>query len=296
MLWVQSNPLKANQLIPLPNACRISAFFPVPDAQQKHFQMLGAIPDESQYPFIDEDVIYLADGSTDYGTQSCLAISSWSLVLATPDMFDPAYVPSGPLPGVIQTNNRAELYKIAGTAAKGYFYTDSQYCCDGFRQLQMRGWVEHVCAQSQNYCLWKKIWLELSDNANRWQIWKVKSHRNISEAKSAHDAWTIFHNDFADSKAKSANRARDPSFWNNDMELMQHYQQESFLCKEPTQLQQRVTEVSKLAKPSTTTQRIAPPQDLWARQLEYLAMMLNDGGISFPSALVMVQLSLSTGL
>ena len=185
--------------------------FPVPDEQVLHERMLSTLPDTPLSTVMDDEVHLFTDGSTEYGKTRVLSFNSWSLMLATLGKRDSVCIASGCLPGVVQTNNRAELFAICQAlrvARCGHIYTDSKYCVDGFRKLQLFGWVEHDWARSENYGLWKRAWSELRGAPNRWQIWKVKSHRRIEEASSDHDAWCILHNDAADKKAKQANRER----------------------------------------------------------------------------------------
>ena len=107
---------------------------------------LASIRDEQQFPSMPDTLHIFTDGSTDQGNVPTLALSSWSVVLAEEGLQEPAVVASGPLPGVVQSNNRAELYAIYQAlliARDGYLYTDSAYCLTGLLKLQRRGWLEH---------------------------------------------------------------------------------------------------------------------------------------------------------
>ena len=51
---------------------------------------------------------------------------------------------------------------------------------------------ENEWTHSENCGLWKHAWRELRGAPNRWQIWKVKSHRRIEDALSDEDIGAYF--------------------------------------------------------------------------------------------------------
>ena len=86
----------------LPNAVRVLGLFPVPPQFASHVALLREIPDIQHGPRLVSGVHLFTDGSTSCGNQASFTISAWAVMLAEQE----------PLPGLHQTNNRAELYAI----------------------------------------------------------------------------------------------------------------------------------------------------------------------------------------
>ena len=152
--------LDLQRLAPLPNFIRVSGLFPVMSDYSLFLSELASIRDEQQFPSMPDTLHIFTDGSTDQGNVPTLALSSWSVVLAEEGLQEPAVVASGALPGVVQSNNRAELYAIYQAlliARDGYLYTDSAYCLVGLLKLQRRGWLEHEWASCSHYDVGRKI-------------------------------------------------------------------------------------------------------------------------------------------
>ena len=124
---------------------------------------------------------------------------------------------------------------------------------------------------------------------NRWQIWKVKSHRRVEGASSHHDAWCIFDNDAADKKAKQANRERSGSFKHNHAQLLSAYIIESGFREKLCGLQQQVSQQARLSANILVKSGADVEEDLWSRQLGWLRMMQEDLRIDIPRAHVPYQ-------
>ena len=284
--------LDLSRLLGLPNAVRVSGLFPIPVQLSLHIQMLGSLPDEPRAPIIEGYVNFFTDGSTMHGNNRSIAISAWSLMWAFPHSLEVTCASAGVLPGVVQTNNRAELYAVwqaLVSAEAGSIYTDSQYCFDGVHKLQVEGWNEISWSASSNYGLWKRVWDELRPDPSRWSVIKggksqTVSHRQPEQATSFYDFWCIKHDAAADARAKAANHDRSEAFKQNHRTLVQVLETQCQLRDTLSKLQDEVPYFSRsnLAVDRGANTGIA--EDIMLSQQERLGMMRHDNWCGFPNA------------
>ena len=268
-----------------PDYIRVCGFFPVTPQLQIHRNLLSVIPDVQAFPGLDDDLHLFTDGSTMFGTSSYLAFSSWSLMLAEPGSDEVTIVASGCLPGLIQTNNRAELYAVLQAllvGASGCIYSDSQYVVDGVARIQLSGWVEAHWSKAENYDLWYRVFLCLQHDPGRWKLFKVKSHLAVADATTEFQAWCITHNNAADREAKAANMNRAAAFFDNHSVLQQQFALEDDAWKALTSLHLQTTLASKQA-PSRSSTRSLPVQDILQLQLERVSMLGHDRAFMIPN-------------
>ena len=268
-----------------PNFIRISGLFPKVLQLDTHRTLLTAIEDTQGFPSMDDTLHIFTDGSTMYGCDHELAFSAWSVMLAVPGSRETTVIAAGHLPGVLQTNNRAEAYAVLQAlliGRDGFIYTDSQYVVDGIEKLQVNGWIEAQWSTVDNYDLWFRMYQCLSMRPSRWKVLKVRSHQTITDATTEEQAWRIVHNDAADKVAKDRNVCRDAAFLDNHAKLQAHLHHQDSSWKILSQLHHRVTAVSRNAKPKPSGS--FPVQDILQLQLERLSMSGNDRWVSIPAS------------
>ena len=268
------------------NAVRVAGLFPAPSQQSNHFRFLNEIPDVQFEPILDESVHFFTDGSTKYGTNQCLALSSWAIVRASPESLQSVKAASRCLPGALQTNNKAELYavwQVLRHAVSGVIYTDSKYCFHGCRLLQRRGWIESDWRRFSHYGLWRKVWEAFGNHAERWQFVKVASHQRHDQAHSFFELRCSTHNDAADGEAKKANLLRTSDFWNNHSHLQRVFRDGGEAQKKLALLQDRVSAISKRTAADAGQQVWDIAEDLWAIHRNKLRMLQNERFQSMPS-------------
>ena len=270
-----------------PNYVKIAGLFPETPLVAKHRAFLMSIPDQVAFPPLDDAVHLFVDGSTIHGNDSTLVLAGWSLMLAEEGLLESACVASGPLPGVLQSKNRAELYGVLQAmliGREGVIYSDSKYAVDGVRRIQFSGWVESHWASADNYDLWARVGACLASAPTRWQMVKVRSHQQASSSHTAFENWCIFHNDAADARAKQVFVSRDVDFLQNYTELQTVLASQHGALRVLASLQDQVTTLSKHASSSRCSLGHFPVQDALQLQLERIAMSGNDRSIRIPNA------------
>ena len=73
----------------------------------------------------------------------------------------------------------------------------------GYFKLQREGWCELSWLHSPDMDLWRAAWRILSHPARKLQIVWVELHRSLSQARSALDAWKVYHNSRTDRDAST---------------------------------------------------------------------------------------------
>lgn len=151
---------------------------------------------------------------------------SWAVVLAAPPDLDSDFhgarvLCAGPLPGLLQSSFRAELFALIAVAeialsTDGCFrvWTDCAAVVTGFQLFVHAGVRLKPC--HAHFDLWERL-LDLLAvvGSGRIQVGKVPSHENLVDATSALEHWAFVGNHAADAAARSANeaRGRGRDFW-----------------------------------------------------------------------------------
>ena len=80
-------------------------------------------------------------------------------------------------------------------------FTDCRAVWQGIVRLQKEGWNELFWLRSPDSDLWRSAWRILPHPDRILQVEWLESHRNLSSARGASDAWKIFHNGHVDKDA-----------------------------------------------------------------------------------------------
>eukprot|EP00438_Fugacium_kawagutii_P030157 Skav235179 [mRNA] locus=scaffold721:273036:277949:- [translate_table: standard] len=164
------------------------------------------------------------DGSCFQQSQASVRVAGWGAVLAHQCSAEWSggflgILGSGPLPGLVQTAYRAELYSVAFVvhhAAVAQVDVTLYSDCLGVvnRCLLMLSGTRRAKVNSPNADLW--MWLQDSLDhlgRRRVQIVKTKAHRELHTAKNLSEAWQIVNNATVDGVARHATLQRSDEFW-----------------------------------------------------------------------------------
>eukprot|EP00435_Cladocopium_sp_Y103_P018281 s2658_g4.t1 len=179
-------------------------------------------------------VVPLLDTPTDwldiFTDGSCLwprkqyRLASWAVLQARPDHVQldstsSRILAAGPLPGLLQSAYRAELYAVYRALLIAHdahrpirIWCDCQGVVDGFAKL-VAG-ARKVRVNGRHADLWMAISELLVDLDPRdICITKVAAHQDTSTTVSGFEAWCFLHNGLADQAAQLANLQRPEAFW-----------------------------------------------------------------------------------
>ena len=279
------NSFNASRILHLPNAQKVSGLFSLPQEYLVHLRLLRETLVKETERCLEDAVHLFTDGSTSFGDSSRTAVASWSVMLADPASTEPLLISSGPLPGVIQSNNRAELFAIlqaVKSAKSGKIYSDSLVSVQGFRRLQRSGWQESFWSKAASYDLWFQLYISLKDSGFAWDIVWVRSHCDKRQAKSPQEYWQVTHNEHADAEAKKANLSRSLAFWQNHKVFMAKLKELELQQQCLLSLQRASTVASKQAVNPTKLPRSIPAPDCFQLTLERLGMLAHDRCVGFP--------------
>eukprot|EP00435_Cladocopium_sp_Y103_P068956 s237_g32.t1 len=184
------------------------------------FQALARIPcPDDHFLCPDVEVAHIfTDGSCFNQTLENGRLAAYAVVLASVQDDAAAHViESGPLPGLLQSAYRAEVYAILRALRSLRRYEGSIFLwCDchsvvvKFRRI-LRG-VEPK-PNSSHADLWRQIfWLVHDRDASQIFITKVLAHTTLSNAANPLEAWCWTHNHFADQAAGRAQFHRPAGF------------------------------------------------------------------------------------
>ena len=273
-------------LVALPNAVRVANLVPASIHVGSFRRALAAQSIGSLYTFA-EPVHLFTDGSTQHPNDPAVSLSAWSVVLAEQGSVDKTLVHADVLPGVIQSNNRAELFAVVQatlTAPGGHIYSDSQYVVHGWNKLVARGWIRQEWASCSHSDLWYDLYLSLRASVNGWEIHKVTSHLDVASAVSFEQAWCIIHNAFADECAKRANATRPVDILQMHASLCRHRQVQAWRLKHTSELQLLCSDRAKKACKQSSFENAGGKDDIWTLHLERFGMMQHDRTFSIPNA------------
>ena len=195
-------------------------------------------------------------------------------------------VSSGLLPGVVQSNARAELYAVLQavlSAPSGFIYSDSLGTVKGFQRLQHVGFSAASWTNMKDYDLWSRIFVIIRDDPFRWRIQWVPSHQSLASASSTFQAWCFWHNDVADAEAKKADQQRDEIFMYVHGTVCRQHETKISYRKAVLQLQLQTSELSKAAHVGSSRGPHLEKLDCMALQKERLGMMVHDVSFRIPN-------------
>ena len=204
-----------------------------PSCTQEIKQLLLAEHDCVDYFHLDPNGAthydLFTDGSCQWPKDHHRSLASWAVVLATHN----ACLSAGPVCGLIQSINRAELTAALSALTWTYRYsvrvtlwTDSAYVAQGISRLLVDGGDVPDCS---HHDLWLQIVSLLQAlPASYFQVTHVASHGKPEHCQSPLDDWILRWNAAADTAAKHAQLHRSAHFWSTwhryETELLASYQ------------------------------------------------------------------------
>ena len=161
------------------------------------------------------------DGSCHNQQNQLLRFASWAVILASPDSLHDYHgsevLARGPLPGLLQSAVRAEIYAVlcalqmvAEHKGAVTLWTDCDAVVKKFRRL-LAG--HEVSPNSAHGDLWQAISACLAVRTYSIEITKVAAHQDVTHAATALEEWCFRYNHLADKHAVQANYDRPPEFW-----------------------------------------------------------------------------------
>ena len=187
-------------------------------------QYFAAIPwptsDHWTLPQLPAGVLHLfTDGTCADQKHASFRYAAWSVVLAAASLeADPIWSDAGPLPGILQSAHRAELFAV-GMALVFATRVQRDICiwCDcASVLLQLRRVLQGdvIPPNHAHFDLWSWI-SSLLDGLGCFRVTccKVGSHLLGQPVQTPLELWCSTFNEAADEKAKQANRARSAAFW-----------------------------------------------------------------------------------
>ena len=152
-------------------------------------------------------------------------LASWSVVVSAPPCLDMSarstwVLGSGPLPRMVQTAHRAELYALVATAEcvrhrRGQVFrvwSDCLSVVEGF-QLLVQG-KRRLPRNHSHYDLWKRLLDAVAEvGETRFLVGKVPAHQDLQQVSTDVELWAYTGNHAADIAACEGNRQRGSHFW-----------------------------------------------------------------------------------
>ena len=146
-------------------------------------------------------------------------LAAWAVVVANGVHHAPAeVVDSGPLPGLLQSSYRAEIYAVIRALSIARLQHEQvclwSDCSAVVTRLQKLLQGREPKPNSAHSDLWNQIYLLLQDFAHgQVSITKVAAHRTQTSAVSPLEEWCFANNSVADQAATWAQRKRPEEFW-----------------------------------------------------------------------------------
>ena len=190
------------------------------------WQSLNSLPDRPQWTNVSlhaSDVHLFTDGSCLLPSYPALALATWSIVSATHD----CRIAAGPLPGLAQNSDRAELYAILLAVQwatlrhqPSVIWTDSAYAATGLHRL-----LTHIAdVPKQSNCdLWLQLQSTLKDATVSIRVQHIAAHRDPAVQPTELDIWTATWNGRADRAAARAHIHRPEALTTAWMTLREGY-------------------------------------------------------------------------
>ena len=186
-------------------------------------QYLAALRTPSWYDLADPPGDFadlFTDGSCFHPQHAQFRFAAFAVVQASSGGHDDRVLCAGPLPGLLQSAARSEIFACREALRWAWTYrvsvriwVDSAMVVRRFQQLQRAASFSSINRSHGD--LWKDIFDMLhSDRCPEVQICKVEAHCSVDTSESAFEDWLILHNQWAHNSAVRANLQRPPAFWN----------------------------------------------------------------------------------
>eukprot|EP00435_Cladocopium_sp_Y103_P055048 s1564_g18.t1 len=213
------------QLLPtLPEVLTAYGWSLKPRTLHRWQMLLTHIEDAPVVPVVQglsEVLHFFTDGSCINQHDHECRFASWAVVRADPaarSIADCAVHDAGPLPGLLQSAYRAEVYGVLrvlqscqNLPCKVCLWVDCAAVVKRMKKILLGRCPK---PNSPHADLWIEIFhLVMAYPVGCIGIFKVAAHRNESEARDAMEAWCFRNNSLADRAAVRANFARSHEFW-----------------------------------------------------------------------------------
>ena len=179
-----------------------------------------AEPAPLSLPLRNHTMHVFTDGSCFHQSQVHKRFAAWAVILASMDLNDlqqSHVIESGPLPGLLQSAVRAEIFAALRAlefavqhAQVITLWTDSEAVVKRLRKILAGA---QVSRSSSHADLWERIALLVHSFQGEISVAKVAAHRNADQALSPGEEWCQRHNAMADREAVAANLRRPCEFW-----------------------------------------------------------------------------------
>ena len=160
------------------------------------------------------------DGTCLNQSHASCRVAAWAVVLAGfHHSVDASVLASGPLPGILQSSFRAEIFAVLRTLSLMKFQTGVIYiwsdCNAVVRRMQRLLDGIEPKPNSAHSDLWMSMFDALADfGPGQVVVRKVAAHQLVSHALSPLEEWCTTHNCIVDAAAALAQWKRPPGFWN----------------------------------------------------------------------------------
>ena len=192
-----------------------------PHAMVAWFQGLaaGSSPTALPVPCQVGDLHVFTDGSCMNQAFPTCRVAAWAVVLACPLCPGSSVVAdSGPLPGILQSSYRAEIFAALRAlqvsrlqTGKVFIWSDCNAVVKRFSRMLAGGEPK---PNSAHYDLWLEIFLCLHEfSPEQIVVTKVKAHQLMVDVSSPLEEWCVAQNSLADQAANRAQWQRPASFW-----------------------------------------------------------------------------------
>ena len=188
-----------------PRSRMVYGLFPRPEAEPELQRLLDElrIHDLQMVPESEEPTYIFTDGSCSQPPlpNKSERRASYGVRLAVLNSHEGKVLAQGVLPGRKQTAFRAELFAFMmamSCSMHSVIHTDCLGVYKGIVKLQREGWCELSWLASPDLDLWQCAWQILSVPGRKLQPEWTPAHKDITHAKSASQAWKIYHNALTD--------------------------------------------------------------------------------------------------
>lgn len=219
-------PSDIRDIVPqLPSCLTLAGWSIYPESLDEWNRMLLAIPepDSAVLPpnlSLGTWVDVFSDGSCFWPDSAGYNIASWAIAFAPPELqtCSSTVLAAGPLPGLLQTAFRAEVFAALQVirfgrehGVKVRLWTD---CLGVVNRLHKILRQQPVKPSTPNADLWIAISEELTRlGHDSFIVTKVAAHQSIDDAEGPVEQWAFLHNSLVDRAARLANMCRDQDFW-----------------------------------------------------------------------------------
>ena len=247
------------------------------------------VPAETPLGPCSHDLNVFTDGSCLNQAFHTCRVATWAVVLA--DDINPMLthvLTSGPLPGMLQSSYRAEIFAIW----KALRCTSRQTCrihlwtdCGAVVRRFSRLLVGHEPKMNSAHAdLWLLVFHELQNfTVGQVSITKVTAHQSVARANTLLEEWCFTHNSYADQAANLAQWRRPDSFWTF---FAQHVNATCACQKISRDIQNVLLAISRAAIRDKDTQEDCDRSDLGAPTPVPANAWKGAGVMHFPAAAV----------